>query len=105
MTARSGDTIRVFDPREISRFHAADRYTVFRHEGREFLLDDSIVALEKRLGELGFFKIHRAELVNLGHVRALSRRDDRTWVELTDGQRAAVSRRHLGALKERLGIP
>lgn len=105
VTARRGDTIRVFDPREISRFHAADRYTVFRHDGREFLLDDPIVTLEKRLGDLGFVKIHRAELINLGHVRALTREDDRTWVELVDGQRAAVSRRHLGRLKERLGIP
>ena len=105
VTARRGDTIRVFDPREISRFHAADRYTVFRHDGQEFLLDDSIVTLEKRLADLGFVKIHRAELINLGHVRALSREDDRTWVELVDGQRAAVSRRHLSRLKERLGIP
>ena len=105
VTARRGDTIRVFDPREISRFHAADRYTVFRHDGQEFLLDYSIVTLEKRLADLGFVKIHRAELINLGHVRALSREDDRTWVELVDGQRAAVSRRHLARLKERLGIP
>lgn len=105
VTARRGDTIRVFDPREISRFHAADRYTVFRHDGQRFLLDESIVALEKRLGDLGFVRVHRAELINLGHVRALTREDDRTLVELTDGQRAAVSRRHLGRLKKRLGIP
>lgn len=105
ITARRGDTIRVFDPREIRRFHAADRYTVFRHGGGEFLLDDSIVALEKRLAPLGFVRVHRAELINLAHVRALRREDDRTQVELDDGQRAVVSRRHLKRLKERLGIP
>ncbi len=105
VTARRGDTIRVFDPREISRFHAADRYTVFRHAGDEYLLDESIVALERRLGDLGFVRVHRAELINLGHVRALKREDDQTLAELADGQRAVVSRRHLRRLKEKLGIP
>ena len=105
VTARRGDTIRVFDPREISRFHASDRYTLFRHAGREYVLDESIVSLERRLAGLGFVKVHRSELINLGHVRALRREDDQTLAELADGQRAVVSRRHLKALKQRLGIP
>lgn len=103
--ARRGDTIRVFDPREITRFHAQDRYTVFRHGGRKFLLDESIVSLEKRLGPWGFLKVHRSELVNLQKISALRREDDVTLVELADGQRAVVSRRSLKALKEHLGIP
>jgi two-component system LytT family response regulator len=105
VTARRGDTLRVFDPREISRFHAADRYTVFRHGGREYLLDESIVSLERRLARLGFVKVHRSELINLAAVRALRREDDQNLAELADGQRAVISRRHLKQLKERLGIP
>ncbi|MBT8469054.1 MAG: LytTR family DNA-binding domain-containing protein [Deltaproteobacteria bacterium] len=105
ITARRGDTIRVFDPRTISRFHAEDRYTVFRHDGRDFLLDESITSLERRLGDLGFLRTHRSELVRLDAIRALYREDDVNYLELDDGQRAAVSRRHLKALKQRLGIP
>ena len=105
ITARRGDSIRVFDPREISRFHAQDGYSGFRHEGRVYLLDDTVTALAKRLADWGFVRIHRGELVNLSEIKALSREDDQSLVELSDGQRAAVSRRHLKELKKRLGIP
>ncbi len=104
IAARHGDTVRIFDPREISRFHAQDRYTVFCHTGREYLLDDSIVALETRLTAWGFLRVHRNELVNLDHVKAVRREDDETLVDLANGERAAVSRRHLVELKRRLGI-
>ncbi len=105
VTARRGDTLRIFDAREISRFHAEDRYTVFRHEAHDYLLDESIVALEERLAGHGFARVHRGELVNLQMVRALQREDDQSYVQLSDGQRASVSRRHLRGLKEQLGIP
>lgn len=105
ITARRGDTIRVFDPRGISRFYAQDRYTAFHSEGSDYLLEESIVSLGKRLADLGFVQVHRSELVNIAHVRALKHEDDQTVAELADGQRAVVSRRHLKGLKQRLGIP
>ncbi len=105
ITARRGDTIRVFDPRTIPRFHAQDRYTVFRHGERDYLLDESITSLERRLSPWGFVRVHRSELVLLGTIRALKKEDDAHHLELSDGQRAAVSRRHLKGLKRRLGIP
>jgi DNA-binding LytR/AlgR family response regulator len=104
VTARRGDVIRVFDPREIARFHSQDGYTGFSHEGQSFLLDESISSLAERLDGWGFVRVHRAELINLGRVRALRREDDQNLVELADGQRAQVSRRHLQELKRRLGI-
>ncbi len=104
ISARRGETIHIFDPLLISRFHAEDRYIMLRHRGQEYLLDNSIVALEKLLAPWGFLKIHRSELINLEHVEGLTLEDDVTFVILADGQRAAVSRRHLGALKQRLGI-
>jgi len=104
VTARRGDTIRVFDPREITRFRAQDGYTGFSYEGRVFLLDETMASLTERLTEWGFVRVHRGELINLGRVRALRREDDQNLVELSDGQRAPVSRRHLQELKRRLGI-
>jgi DNA-binding LytR/AlgR family response regulator len=105
VTARRGDAIRVFDPREITRFHARDGYAGFRHEGHVFLLDESMTALAQRLGDWGVVRIHRGELVNLSQITALRREDEQSFVELADGQRAPVSRRHLKELKQRLGIP
>jgi DNA-binding LytR/AlgR family response regulator len=105
ISARHGDAVHVFDAREIPRFHAEGGYSAFRHEGREYLIEDSIVSLERRLEAWGFLRVHRGELVNLEHVRALKREDERSYLELDDGQRAWVSRRHLGELKRRLGLP
>jgi len=103
VTARLGDTIRVFDPAAIGRFRAADKYTVLEFEGAEYLLDESLASLEKRLESLGLLRVHRRELINLHHVRALRLEDGTTVAELDDGSRVAVSRRLSGKLKRRLG--
>ena len=77
---------------------------MFRLDGRNYSLDDSIVSLATRLRDWGFVRIHRAEMVNLRHVKALRRVDDTTVVDLEDGQRAVVSRRRVRTLKKALGI-
>lgn len=102
--ARSGATTRLFHADAITRIYASSKYALFQHEGREFVLDESLNTLETRLAGDGFLRVHRSELVNLSHVRALHTRDGEASVELSDGQRANVSRRAVAALKERLGI-
>ncbi len=104
VSARLGNTVRVFDARRIARFHAEDRYTVFTQEGQEYLLDESLNALEVRLTSLGFVRVHRSELVNLHFVKALHLEDGATEVELLDGGRVPVSRRQAAELKRRLGM-
>lgn len=104
ITARSGGTVHLVDAAEITRFHATDKVTIFVHEGRELVLDDSLATLEERLAAHGFFRTHRAELVNLAAVRALHTEGGSTHVELRDGSRAAVGRRVVAELKRRLGI-
>jgi DNA-binding LytR/AlgR family response regulator len=96
--------VRLFDPDEITRFHASEKYTVFWKDGREYLLDESLSQLEERLADHGFFRCHRKELVNLRHVRAMRSELGLTRVGLSDGQAADVSRRVLPELKRRLGI-
>ena len=49
VSARFGNTVRIFDPRDICRFAASSKYTVFTSEGRDYLLDESLSSLEKRL--------------------------------------------------------
>ena len=104
LTARAGNTIRVFDPEEVTRIRAAGHYAVFRHENREFVLDESLSALEDKLASRGFVRVHRAEIVNLRHVRALRLEEGGTVVVLSDGQVAPVSRRLVPDLKRHLGI-
>ncbi len=104
LSARAGAVVRLVDPREVTRILATDRYAVIRHGGAELVLDESLASLEARLSALGFVRIHRAELVNSHHVRALRDSPEGLVVELSDGQRARASRRLAPELRRRLGL-
>jgi DNA-binding LytR/AlgR family response regulator len=104
LTARAGNVVRVVDPKDVTRIRAAGHYAVFKHEGRELVLDESLAALEEKLVPLGFLRVHRAELVNLHHVRGVRLEEGGAVALLSDGEAAPVSRRSLPDLKQRLGI-
>ncbi len=101
---RDGERVRVFDASAIVRFYAADKYSAFLSDGREHLLEESLNVLEERLEGHEFVRIHRAELVSSRHIGVLDADRNGGWVELTDGQRARVSRRHLPALRRALRL-
>jgi two-component system LytT family response regulator len=101
--AQQGGQLHVFDARQITRFFATDKYTIFLFEGREYLLEESLAQLEGRLAAHGFQRVHRSELVNLAQVRTLADDANGAVVTLSDGQQARVSRRLYGALKRSLG--
>jgi DNA-binding LytR/AlgR family response regulator len=105
VTARSNDTVQIFDARTIARFHVEDKYTLFASEGREYLSEESLNHLEERLARFGFLRVHRSELVRLAAIRTVQFDGDSATLELVDGQSARVSRRSVGELKQRLGIP
>ncbi|MEM6992733.1 MAG: LytTR family DNA-binding domain-containing protein [Myxococcota bacterium] len=102
LTARSGSTLHVFDAREVTRIFARDKYAAFERDGEEYLLDESLTALEGRLAAHDFIRVHRSALVNLAHVVALHGSDGAAELELRDGGRVAVSRRLLPELRRRL---
>ena len=102
ITARLGDVIRLFPATAVARFRAEHKYTVFTVDGEEHLSDEPLGALDARLASWGFLRVHRAELIQLGRVRAVHAAGDGAEVELDDGQRARVSRRLLPELRRRL---
>ena len=102
VTARSGDVVRVFAAREIARFTAQQKYTVFVVDGIEHLIDEPLGSLEARLAPWGFVRVHRAELVQADRVRAVRPRGLGAELELDDGQTVPVSRRLVAAVRRRL---
>jgi DNA-binding LytR/AlgR family response regulator len=104
IAARSKTAVRLFDPREVTRFYAADKYSMVRLDGEELVLDDSLAGLEAKLAAFDFARVHRGELVNLARVRAVHAEGGETWLELSDGQRADVSRRLAPEIRARLGV-
>lgn len=104
LAARRGASVHLFDPREVARFSASGGYTVFRQGEQEYLLDESVSALEARLAGLGFVRVHRRELVNAARVVLLSKRDDDTIARLDTGEEVVVSRRQVAVLRQKLGL-
>jgi DNA-binding LytR/AlgR family response regulator len=104
LMAHSRGSTFFFDPRQISRIDAGDKYTGFSHRGKRYLLDDSMSSLEGRLAQWGFLRVSRSELVNVHFVRALHRTDRGIELELEGGQRVFVSRRRTAAVVRRLGL-
>jgi two-component system LytT family response regulator len=68
------------------------------------VVDESLAALERRLAPLGFVRVHRAELVQLGRIAALHHEPGALEAELDDGDCVPVSRRLAAELKRRLGL-
>jgi len=102
LTARTGDTLHVFDATSVQRLHARDKVTLFWVDGDEYILDDSLAEMERRLAGWDFVRVHRAELVNLDAVVSVRIGAGESSVNLRDGSQVPVSRRLLPELKRRL---
>ncbi len=69
--ARKDDRIVLFDPAEILYATSRDGKTYLRTVAEETMTNLTLQELETRLVPRGFFKAHRAYLVNLQHIRAV----------------------------------
>ena len=89
---------------EVRCFMAEQKYVRAVHDAGSLLISDTLKDLELEFSAR-FLRVHRNALVSLAHVQALHRGEDGTWQVELDGveERPSVSRRHLQALKEKLG--
>ena len=96
---------------ELVYLKAGQKYVTVRTAGEAYLIDESLVDLEPRLGP-GFIRIHRNAIVARDSIRALALRDSldeeapgEGWavrVAPTD-EWLAVSRRQVAAVRQALG--
>jgi two-component system, LytTR family, response regulator AlgR len=85
---------------EILYFQADQKYVMARTREKEYLLDDSLKALEEEFADL-FLRIHRNALVSLRHIEDLHKEEDgQVLVKFHHfAQTLAVSRRLLSKVK------
>ncbi|RMD69433.1 MAG: DNA-binding response regulator [Bacteroidetes bacterium] len=92
------------DPDDIIRVEADGNYSrVVVKEGNAFrtvVLSQNIGKFEEMLPPVGFFKTHRAHIVNIAHVRRYLRNDSTLLME--DGGTVLVSRRRKNQLLDLL---
>lgn len=100
---RSRDRVLFVKAEEVDWIQAAD-YCVELHVGaKKHLLRETMTALEQQLDPDRFARIHRTAIVNLERVKELNRLDRGEGVlELTDGTRLRLSRRHREEFERRL---
>lgn len=102
ITVKSHRGVELLPVCEISYFQADNKYVTAYHAAGETLLEDSLRALEERMGEL-FIRVHRNALVSVAHIEALERGGGEARLRLKGTEyRPSVSRRHLRELKELL---
>ncbi|HET6611404.1 MAG TPA: LytTR family DNA-binding domain-containing protein [Kofleriaceae bacterium] len=107
IASRIGSRARILEVADISHFLSEDKLTSAIIDGTAYVVDDAIVALERKLDPARFVRVSRAALVNLSFVAELRGSvagglrvclRDSAKTELVVARRSAV------ILKQRLGI-
>lgn len=109
MTARShlcirqGEQILLISVHDIYYFQADQKYVSVWYQGQEYLLDESLKALEQEFGDQ-FIRIHRNALVSRRHLTGLRKSSNgNVLVLMADVERQLeVSRRHLPVVRKLL---
>jgi len=104
IASRLGDRFQLIELDRITHFQAQDKLTYAVTGDKSHIVDPSINDLETRYGPAGFFRIHRATLVQLSAVVELHGGADGAKVRLRTGAELPVARERVKALKERLGL-
>jgi two-component system, LytTR family, response regulator len=90
---RDGSQVHVLPVDRIDYVEAQDDYVCFRCDGKQYLKDQTMAALEATLDPARFVRIHRSYLLNIERIARveLYAKDSRVAI-LRDGTRLPVSR-------------
>ena len=101
VVGRSGADYVLLDADEVLAFQA-ERELVWIITARQRLLaTQSLRAIEERLGEPQFQRVHRNALVNVNHVRKLSSLSSQRWcITLSNALQLIVSKRQAHKIRE-----
>ncbi|HEY0755577.1 MAG TPA: ATP-binding cassette domain-containing protein [Ktedonobacteraceae bacterium] len=106
VTARKEDRVLLYDPGEILYATSRESKTYLRTACEEAVTNFTLQDLESRLAGRGFFKAHRAYLVNLQHIKAVIQYTRNSYMlQLDDQQESMIplSKQSEKELQELLG--
>jgi two-component system LytT family response regulator len=101
---RSEGRIKVIELADVDWLSAADNYVALHAGAREYLVRDTIAALERRLDPTSFVRIHRSTIVRFDRIAELTPdvHGDFT-IRLKDGTRLDMSRSYRSSVEARFG--
>ncbi len=100
---RAGANVHVLPVDKIDYVEAQDDYVAFKSEGKQFLKDQTLSAVETTLDSARFVRIHRSYILNIDRIAKveLYAKDSRIAI-LRDGTRLPVSRAGYARLSQLL---
>ena len=100
---RDGANVHVLSVDKIDYVEAQDDYVAFKSEGKQFLKDQTLSAVEATLDPARFVRIHRSYILNIDRIAKveLDAKDSRIAI-LRDGTRLPVSRAGYARLSQLL---
>ena len=100
---RDGASVHVLPVDKIDYVEAQDDYVAFKSEGKQFLKDQTLSAVEATLDPARFVRIHRSFILNIDRIAKveLYAKDSRVAI-LRDGARLPVSRAGYARLSQLL---
>jgi len=100
---RDGANVHVLPVDKIDYVEAQDDYVAFKSEGKQYLKDQTLAAVEAALDPARFVRIHRSFILNIDRISKveLYAKDSRMAI-LRDGTRLPVSRAGYARLSQLL---
>ncbi len=101
---RSEGKIKVVDLADVDWLSAADNYVTLHVRGREYLVRDTLAALERRLDPRSFVRVHRSAIVHLNRIAELTPDAHGDFsIRLKDGTMLGMSRTYRASVEEHFG--
>jgi two-component system, LytTR family, response regulator len=101
IVGRRGTDMYLLDPGEIVAFEAEGELVHIILAGQRYLSEYSLKALEERLDNPRFRRIHRRTIINTDHIRKISPLSSKRWLlKMSNGFEAVVSKRLASSIRE-----
>jgi two-component system, LytTR family, response regulator len=103
IVARSGEEYLLLNADDVLAFEAEGDLVHIVTAKKRHLATQSLKAIQERLQNTTFRRIHRKALVNMDHVRKMSSLSSQRWlITLSNGQEFIVSKRQAKSVRELL---
>jgi DNA-binding LytR/AlgR family response regulator len=101
IVGRRGTDLYLLDPTEIVAFQADGELVHIVTTAQRYLSDHSLKALQDKLEQKRFRRIHRSTIINTDHIRKISPLSSKRWLlKMSNNFEAVVSKRLASAIRE-----
>ena len=101
IVGRTGDDYFLLDADEMLAFQAERELVWIITAKQRLLATQSLRAIEERLGEPEFQRVHRNAIVNVNHVRKMSALSSQRWlITLSNSLQLVVSKRQAHGIRQ-----